>query len=180
MALCRCVRRIGAAAATGTGSSAPPAKRGVTVEVLERLEHLALVDFRDAEGVERLRDAVRFAERLREVDTEGIEPMDSVLEDRADEVTEGNCAAELLKNAGEKVEEYFVAPPGTVFFIEPLRLARANPRSVSCFSDEFDKKYNPTWHCIVGRNFGSYVTHETKHFIYFYLGQVAILLFKSG
>ena len=64
---------------------------------------------------------------------------------------------------------------------------------------EFDKKYNPTWHwyernsivvqlknlssflfSIVGRNFGSYVTHETKHFIYFYLGQVAILLFKSG
>merc|ERR1712014_158657 len=45
---------------------------------------------------------------------------------------------------------------------------------------EFDKKYNPTWHCVVGRNFGSYVTHETKHFIYFYLGQVAILLFKSG
>lgn len=27
---------------------------------------------------------------------------------------------------------------------------------------------------------GSYVTHETKHFIYFYLGPVAILLFKSG
>ncbi|CAJ1451124.1 unnamed protein product [Effrenium voratum] len=45
---------------------------------------------------------------------------------------------------------------------------------------EFDKKYNPTWHAVVGRNFGSYVTHETKHFIYFYLGQVAILLFKSG
>ena len=45
---------------------------------------------------------------------------------------------------------------------------------------EFDKKYNPTWHAIVGRNFGSYVTHETKHFIYYYLGQVAILLFKSG
>ncbi|XP_021569456.1 dynein light chain 1, cytoplasmic-like [Carlito syrichta] len=44
---------------------------------------------------------------------------------------------------------------------------------------EFDK-YNPTWHCIMGRNFGNYVTHETKHFIYFYLGQVAILLFKSG
>ena len=31
-----------------------------------------------------------------------------------------------------------------------------------------------------GRNFGSYVTHETKHFIYFYLGQIAVLLFKSG
>lgn len=45
---------------------------------------------------------------------------------------------------------------------------------------EFDKRYAPTWHCIAGRNFGSYVTHETKHFIYFYIGQVAILLFKSG
>ena len=50
----------------------------------------------------------------------------------------------------------------------------------SYIKKEFDRKYNPTWHCIVGRNFGSYVTHETKHFIYFYLGQVAILLFKSG
>nr|CAF31460.1 dynein light chain [Oikopleura dioica] len=45
---------------------------------------------------------------------------------------------------------------------------------------EFDKRYSPTWHCIVGRNFGSFVTHETKSFIYFYLGSVAILLFKSG
>uniref|UniRef100_UPI00358FE24A dynein light chain 1, cytoplasmic-like n=1 Tax=Myxine glutinosa TaxID=7769 RepID=UPI00358FE24A len=50
----------------------------------------------------------------------------------------------------------------------------------SFIKKEFDKKYNPTWHCVVGRNFGSYVTHESKHFIYFYLGQVAILLFKSG
>lgn len=30
---------------------------------------------------------------------------------------------------------------------------------------EFDKKYNPTWHCVVGRNFGSYVTHESKYFV---------------
>lgn len=36
------------------------------------------------------------------------------------------------------------------------------------------RKYNPTWHCVVGRNFGSYVTHETKHFIYFYLGQAGV------
>ena len=45
---------------------------------------------------------------------------------------------------------------------------------------EFELKYNPTWHCICGRNFGSFITHETKHFIYFYTGQVAILLFKAG
>ncbi|VDM25598.1 unnamed protein product [Hydatigera taeniaeformis] len=44
----------------------------------------------------------------------------------------------------------------------------------------FDREYGPTWHCIVGRNFGSYVTHEARNFIYFYMGQVAILLYKSG
>jgi dynein light chain LC8-type len=44
---------------------------------------------------------------------------------------------------------------------------------------EFDKKYNPSWHCIVGRDFGSGVTHEKWHFIYFCLGQEAILLFKG-
>ncbi|KAA3455650.1 dynein light chain 1, cytoplasmic [Gossypium australe] len=45
---------------------------------------------------------------------------------------------------------------------------------------EFDKKQGPTWHCIVGRNLGSYVTHETNHFVYFYLDQKAVLLFKSS
>lgn len=43
-----------------------------------------------------------------------------------------------------------------------------------------DKHYNPTWHCIVGRNFGSYVTHETGNFLYFYLDKMAFLVFKSG
>ncbi|KAI4957873.1 hypothetical protein J4E86_005013 [Alternaria arbusti] len=44
---------------------------------------------------------------------------------------------------------------------------------------QFDSRKGATWHCIVGRNFGSFVTHETKHFIYFYLGHCAILLFKT-
>ncbi|KAJ2373060.1 Dynein light chain 1, cytoplasmic [Coemansia sp. RSA 2607] len=45
---------------------------------------------------------------------------------------------------------------------------------------ECDKKFGPTWHVVVGRNFGSYVTHETGHFIYFYINHTAVLLFKSG
>lgn len=45
---------------------------------------------------------------------------------------------------------------------------------------DFDKKYNPSWHCVVGRNFGSYVGFELKHFIYFYMGQISVLLWKSG
>ena len=45
---------------------------------------------------------------------------------------------------------------------------------------EFDRKHGPTWHCIVGRNFGSYVTHESGSFIYYYVANVAFLLFKAG
>ena len=45
---------------------------------------------------------------------------------------------------------------------------------------ELDKSHTPFWHCIVGRNFGSYVTHETKHFVYFYIDELAVLAFKAG
>jgi len=44
---------------------------------------------------------------------------------------------------------------------------------------EFDRRHGATWHVVVGKNFGSYVTHETKHFIYFYVGSLAILIWKS-
>ncbi len=42
----------------------------------------------------------------------------------------------------------------------------------------FDSKYGPNWHCIVGKNFHSYISYESKHFLYFYEGPVAILLYK--
>ncbi len=45
---------------------------------------------------------------------------------------------------------------------------------------EFDKKYGQTWHCIVGHNFGSCVSRENEHFIYFSSGRMAILLYKTG
>ncbi|KFV96208.1 Dynein light chain 1, cytoplasmic, partial [Fulmarus glacialis] len=43
-------------------------------------------------------------------------------------------------------------------------------------TSEFDKKYNPTWQCAVGRNF---VTHETSHFILVCLGSVFLLMLKA-
>jgi dynein light chain LC8-type len=42
------------------------------------------------------------------------------------------------------------------------------------------RQYHGVWHCIVGRNFGSYVTNEAKHYIYFYQGQIAVCLFKTN
>ena len=42
----------------------------------------------------------------------------------------------------------------------------------------FDNKYGPNWHCCVGKHFASYVTYQSKHYIFIYLGQMAILLYK--
>uniref|UniRef100_A0A669PJH2 Dynein light chain n=1 Tax=Phasianus colchicus TaxID=9054 RepID=A0A669PJH2_PHACC len=58
----------------------------------------------------------------------------------------------------------------------PLRKVTPSPPLLQ----EFDRRYTPTWHCVVGRNFSSCVTHETNHFIFAYLGHVALLLFKSA
>ncbi|KAL1452698.1 hypothetical protein WDU94_006902 [Cyamophila willieti] len=43
----------------------------------------------------------------------------------------------------------------------------------------FDKTYGSFWQCIVGRNYGSYVSFE-EHYIFFYLGRVAVVLYKMG
>ncbi|CAG9334976.1 unnamed protein product [Blepharisma stoltei] len=44
----------------------------------------------------------------------------------------------------------------------------------------FDNKYSPCWHCIVGKSFNGYVSYQTKHFIFFYVKQIAVLLYKMG
>ncbi|CAL8465437.1 g4973 [Coccomyxa elongata] len=63
---------------------------------------------------------------------------------------------------------------------EAMDLHTVEKDIAAAIKKHFDDKYKPTWHCIVGKNFGSYVTHESSHFIYFYIGPQAVLLFKSG
>ena len=45
---------------------------------------------------------------------------------------------------------------------------------------EFDHKYKKSWHCIVGENFGCFVTHESKTFIFFEIANLSIALFKTA
>lgn len=48
------------------------------------------------------------------------------------------------------------------------------------FWQEFDNTYGPGWQCIVGTDFGSFVTHCHGCFIYFCLGNLAVLLFRGA
>lgn len=49
----------------------------------------------------------------------------------------------------------------------------------SAVKKAMDEQFDKTWHVIVGRSFGSYVTHEKSRFIYFYVGSLAFLVFKT-
>ncbi len=74
-----------------------------------RVEEEALGDL--AADFSRILD---FVEQLREVDVEGVEPMVSVtpmrLARRADEVTDGGRQADVLANAPDAREGFFVVP----------------------------------------------------------------------
>jgi dynein light chain LC8-type len=70
--------------------------------------------------------------------------------------------------------------------VELVRLAfrkydLGNQRELAGFlKRSADKAFSSCWHCIVGRQFSSYVTHEMNGFIYLTKGPLSILLFKSG
>lgn len=43
----------------------------------------------------------------------------------------------------------------------------------------FDQAYETSWSCIVGKNFGSYVSHKPTKHIFFYIGDKGVLLFQT-
>eukprot|EP00656_Telonema_subtile_P045717 TRINITY_DN5198_c0_g1_i2.p1 TRINITY_DN5198_c0_g1~~TRINITY_DN5198_c0_g1_i2.p1 ORF type:complete len:117 (+),score=40.14 TRINITY_DN5198_c0_g1_i2:143-493(+) len=45
---------------------------------------------------------------------------------------------------------------------------------------QMDKKYGPDWQCFVGRGFKACLTHETKHYAYFYAGALAVLIYRTA
>ncbi|KAI3781904.1 hypothetical protein L2E82_11932 [Cichorium intybus] len=59
-------------------------------------------------------------------------------------------------------------------------LEKFSPKQIALnLKKEFDKVYGPAWHCIVGSNFGSFVTHATGCFLYFSMENLYILVFKT-
>ncbi|KAG5458913.1 MAG: dynein light chain 2, cytoplasmic-like protein [Olpidium bornovanus] len=68
----------------------------------------------------------------------------------------------VIKNADMDEEVQQVAVENATRALEKYNVEK----DIAAFiKREFDKKYGATWHCVVGRNFGSYM---------------AFLLFKSG
>jgi dynein light chain LC8-type len=45
---------------------------------------------------------------------------------------------------------------------------------------DLDNQKGGTWNVVVGRSYGSYVTHETKTMSQFFVGNVAFLVWRHG
>jgi len=89
----------------------------VDAATVRRIAHLARIAVAEEE-VEHLRGEINailaFVEQLDEVDVAGVEPMTSVtpmaMKKRADIVTDGEIAEEIVRNAPQTEDHFFLVP----------------------------------------------------------------------
>ena len=89
----------------------------VDAATVKRVAHLARIRIPE-ENVEALQGELNailgFVEQLNEVDVSGVEPMTSVqpmpMKKREDRTTDGRIADDVLANAPERVDYYFLVP----------------------------------------------------------------------
>jgi aspartyl-tRNA(Asn)/glutamyl-tRNA(Gln) amidotransferase subunit C len=89
----------------------------VDAKTVRRIAHLARIAVADEEVADlqtELNAMLAFVEQLSEVNVEGVEPMTSVtpmaLKQRADKVTDGGVADDILRNAPAREDHYFLVP----------------------------------------------------------------------
>ena len=89
----------------------------VDENMVRRIANLARIGVTDDDvpGLAKELSAILgFVEQLSELDTAGVKPLTSAVEDkirgRGDVVTDGGYAQDVLANAPEKDDEYFAVP----------------------------------------------------------------------
>ncbi len=85
-----------------------------TVRRIARLARLRVTDD-EAENLEgELSSILAWVEQLNELDTEGVEPMtrvvDMTMKKRADQVDDGGIPDDVVLNAPEREDHFFVVP----------------------------------------------------------------------
>ena len=85
-----------------------------SVRRIARLARLAVDEGQVAAMETELNALLTWVEQLEEVNVEGVPPMTSVVEQRLkmrdDEVTDGGYAADIIKNAPQADNHFFVVP----------------------------------------------------------------------
>ncbi|CAD5219770.1 unnamed protein product [Bursaphelenchus okinawaensis] len=63
--------------------------------------------------------------------------------------------------------------------IDALRCG-ADKDVAAYLKDSLENRFGPTWHCVVGKSFGSRVSFEPGNFILMRYGGTSILIFRCG
>jgi len=89
----------------------------IDADTVRRIAHLARIAVAQDEVAHlqgELNAILAFVEQLSEVDVSGVSPMTSVtpmkMKMRADQVTDGGIAAEIVKNAPASDDNFFLVP----------------------------------------------------------------------
>ena len=53
-------------------------------------------------------------------------------------------------------------------------------KTVSEIKAAFDEAFGSNWHVVIGKHFGALATHETRRFCFFYLDDLAVMIYKSA
>jgi aspartyl-tRNA(Asn)/glutamyl-tRNA(Gln) amidotransferase subunit C len=86
----------------------------VTVRRIAHLARIAVAEDEVAHLQGELNAMLAFVEQLSEVDVSGVEPMTSVtpmaMKKRVDDVTDGGIAEDIVRNAPQTADNYFLVP----------------------------------------------------------------------
>lgn len=89
----------------------------VDLDTVKRVARLARIAVSEEEAIVmagKLNSILGFVEQLNEVDVSGVEPMTSVIpmemKKRADKVTDGSKAGDIVANAPATEENFFLVP----------------------------------------------------------------------
>ena len=85
-----------------------------TIKHISKLSRISVDDDRAKKLAGDMNSIFDFIEKLKELDTDNIEPLTSVAETtlklRIDEVKSGNIREQVLKNSPNENEDFFVVP----------------------------------------------------------------------
>ena len=85
-----------------------------TIKHISKLSRISVDDEKAKKLVGDMNSIFDFIEKLKELDTDNVEPLTSVAETtlklRVDEVKSGNIRKDVLKNSPDENEDFFVVP----------------------------------------------------------------------
>ena len=85
-----------------------------TIKHISKLSRISVDDEKAKKLVGDMNSIFDFIEKLKELDTNNVEPLTSVAETtlklRIDEVKSGNIREQVLKNSPDENEDFFVVP----------------------------------------------------------------------